>query len=449
MVPAENPSLSYAEFSDEVKIAVEKILRHHPNPFHATSKEKFYSTVDEILAREGDTSIARHFFALSQIASLIFDTHTQVHITKETPGFKSSFPLRFRIFSDGLYIIAGGEAHREAIGKKVVSISGQNPDNVLDKLSQYASSDHDLRKRVFAETLLYMPETYNVFNIKTAHGKIELVLEDSNGQRSTLELSETWEKGYADFSWDRLNPFIPNGLRTVHDVLGTPVPFFLQHLEDNYRYQFLDAENKCMYIQINKQFDKEDKHSIEFHLEWTKALWDTKAENIIIDLRNDPGGMTNVGSGIPLFLDNMFFTQTDIKGIAVLFGLDTVSAGTVLIAQLEDAVEPVMIGEPTGSSPNMYLNAHKVKLPYSKMQFEVSQNVFISMHAADPRLYIAPDIPMSLTFEDYANGRDPLLELARTIDRQQMSKFYEGTIYRTPWTRSSQAKAVDRNRLIK
>lgn len=226
----------------------------------------------------------------------------------------------------------------------------------------------------------------------------------------------------------------------MHDILGTDVPLYQQRLDDNYWYQFLEAENKCMYIQINKQFDKEDKHSIEFHLEWTKALWEAKAENIIVDLRNDPGRMTNVGSGIPAFLENMYFTQPNVKRIAVVFGLDTVSAGTILIAQLEDALNPVMIGEPTGSSLNMHLNAHKTQLPYSKMHFEVSQNVHISVHAADPRAYIAPDIPMALTFEDYANGRDPLIEMARSINRQQMDEFYEGAAYRAPWTRSSQKR---------
>jgi len=303
----EKSVISKKDANEETRIVVENILRHHPNPFHVTSKERFYEIVDEILAGNDGISIPRHFFNLSRIASLIFDTHTQVHVTKETPGFHNSFPLRFKIFPDGLYIIAGNENYHETIGKKIDSISGRNPDDILNQLSQYSSSDNLPRKRVFAETFLYMPETYDSSNIRTAYEKIELVLEDPGGQLSIIELAETWEKGYADFSWDRLNPFIPKGLTPVHDVLGTNPPLYLQRIDDNYWYQFLDDQHKCMYIQINKQFDKDDKHSIEFHLEWTKALWESKAENIVIDLRNDPGGMTNVGSGLPSFLENMFF----------------------------------------------------------------------------------------------------------------------------------------------
>jgi C-terminal processing protease CtpA/Prc len=171
-------------------------------------------------------------------------------------------------------------------------------------------------------------------------------------------------------------------------------------------------------------------------------LWDANAEVVIIDLRNDPGGMTNVGSGLPSFLENMYYTRSNLKGVAVLMGLDTVSAGTILIAELEDRVRPILIGEPTGSSANMHLNAYKMALPHSKLQLEVSQDVYISVHEADPRAYIAPDIPMALSFENYANGRDPLIEAAKTVDEAQMEKMYNGANHNAPWMRTSQEKAI-------
>lgn len=433
--------LSNAQATEEVRLVVENILRYHPDPFHVTSREAFFSVIDELLDRKGEISIGHHFFALARVASLIFDTHTQIHVSEDTPGFYTSFPLRFRIFPDGLYVIAGSEAYRDGIGKRVVSISGLDPDDVLNKLAHYASSDHMPRKRVFAEVFLYMPETYDAFDLKASNGQIELELEDLKSKRSTLKLATTWEKGYADFSWDRLNPFIPGELSTVHDVMGTEVPLYQKNLNDNYWYGFLDDERKYMYLQINKQFDKEDVHSAEFHLEWTRALWESNANVVIVDLRNDPGGMTNVGSGIPKFLENVFYTRSTLNGVAVLVGLDTVSAGTMLAAELEAAVAPIMIGQPTGSSPNMYLDAEKMVLPYSKMQLEVSKSAYISMYEADPRAYIAPDIPMAISFEDYVNGRDPLIETAKTIDKAVMEKSYRGASYNTPWKRASQEKA--------
>ena len=48
-------------------------------------------------------------------------------------------------------------------------------------------------------------------------------------------------------------------------------------------------------------------------------------------------------------------------------------AGTILIAQLERTVEPILIGEPSGSAPNMFLHAFKMILPHSKIELEVSR----------------------------------------------------------------------------
>ena len=440
---AANSALSNEQATDEVKMVVENILRHHPNPFHITAKKDFYAEVDRLLIRKGEITVAQQYFDLAKLSSLVFDTHTQFHIQADTPAFKSTFPLRFRIFPDGLFIIAGSQIYRDVIGKKVVSISGQDPAEVMEKLSAYSASDNWPRKRVYAESYLYLPETYDVFGLRTPDGKIELVLEDSQSVRSIRVLSETWDKGPADFSWDSLNPFLPKDLLSVHDVLGTEVPFYLKNIDNNYWFQFLDGEEKYLYLQMNQQFEKDEEDAelpIEFHLAWSRALWDSEAEVLIIDLRNDPGGTINWGSPLTGILSDMYFEHPTLRGIALLFGTDTVSAGVVIAAELEDSVRPIMIGEPSGSSPNMYLTAEKIVLPHSRLQFEVSTEVFTVTDKADKRAFISPDIPMAMKFDDYANGRDPLIEFAKTIDKELRKKLYD-PFWDEPWKRPSQASA--------
>ncbi len=439
----ENEYLISKEAKEEIQTVVANILRYHPNPFHVTSKKEFYSVIDAILEREGKVSIGQHFFDLSRISSMIYDTHTQLHTTYETLGLESTFPLRFKNFPDGLYIIAGNEDYRDAIGKKVISISGHAANEVMDLLAIYATADNKPRQKVYAETFLYLPETYDVFNLKTAKGKIEIALEDWNGKRSTMELSKTWAKSMADFSNDSMFPFLPKELITVHEVMGTEVPFYLKNVDDDYWWTFLDEEEKYQYIQINKQYgEQEGKPSPEFHLDWMQGFWNSKVEVLIIDLRNDPGGTIELTDALPGFLGYAVYVHPTLKGVAALIGPDVVSAGTVLASRLEYSIQPVMIGSPTGSSPNMYLSAHKFVLPYSKIVFEVSQSLFISSNKDDTRAYIAPDVPMELSFEEYANGRDPLLEYAKTVNGDLMAKMYKDITLRTIWKRATQKKAI-------
>jgi hypothetical protein len=437
--------LSEKQAKEEVRIVVENLLKHHPNPFHISSKDVFYKNVSQLQKRKGDITLTRQYFDLSHLLSLVFDVHTQLHITDETRGFKTTFPLRFRIFPDGLYIIAGSQNYQKGIGKKVVSISGTPVAEVIDKISQFPSADSLIRKRVSTEMFLYLPETYDYFNLITPLGKIELVLQDLNGKRSNLELSKTWDKGLADFSWDSLNPFIPKEFLSVHDVMGTKKPFYLRNLTNNYWYGFIDEPEKYMYLQINFPFKKTGGQlPTDFHLNWSRDLWKSKAEVLIIDLRNDPGGSISLGNPIPGILSTLFHEHPTLRGVAVLMGTDTVSAGVILVAQLEDAIAPVIIGSPSGSSPNMFLQATKIDLPYSKIRFEVSTDKYIITRELDTRRYIAPDIPMALSFDDYANGRDPLIEFAKTIDKKMRKDIYGTASVYQPWFRDTQIRKFGR-----
>jgi len=431
--------LSDEQMNKEIRIAVAAIERYHPNPFHKTEGRVFYEEVDKIINQKGKRSLGKHRFDLHRVTSMIFDTHTQIHPTLETPGLKQSFPLRFRAFSDGLYIVAASEHYRESIGKRVVSISGHNPAAIIDQLASYAAADSHIRGKVFAELFLYLPETYEVFNLKTSDGIIQLTLGGEEGQLTTVILDEKWDKGSVDFNVNAQNPFLPDELITVHEVFGTTKPFYLENLNKDYWWTFLDKENKYQYLQVNKQFsDNEGYPTPEFHLEWMKAFWDSKLEVLIIDLRNNPGGTMPLMDAMHGFLANAIYAHPTLKGLAVLVGTDTVSAGTVLAARLEYFTFPIFIGAPTGSSPNMYLNTEKLILPYSKIRLEVSRTKYISANEDDTRDYISPDIPMSTSFDQYANGLDPLIEVAKTVNGEMISSAYGDVTFRTTWMRESQ-----------
>ncbi|HXV77522.1 MAG TPA: hypothetical protein VD788_14510 [Candidatus Polarisedimenticolaceae bacterium] len=434
--------LSAAEARQEVRLVVDNLMSFHPDPFHETTRQAFFAEVATLLAGEGPVTAPEQFFRLARLLSPISDTHTQLHFTDDTPGFDTTYPLRFRLFPDGLYIIAGNEDYRDAIGKKVVTIAGHQATEVVDRFAHYSFADHWPRKRVFAEMLFYHPATYDFFDLRTARGTTELVVESSTGERATVELAATWDKRASQFGWDMLNPFIPDGLLTVHDVLGTEPPYYQRRIDDNVWFGFPAGNDRLMYLQINRQLEPEDgPESIDIILDWARTLWESAAEVLVIDLRNDPGGNIFLGDAISGILPELYVNHPTLKAVAVLFGTDTVSAGTILVAQLERTVQPVLIGDPSGSAPNMFLHAEKIVLPHSNIEFEVSREEYVTTRDLDTRRYIVPDVPMSLSFADFANGRDPLLDFAATIDDALAQKIY-GAVGLDAWRRDSQRPAL-------
>lgn len=433
--------LSAEAAADEVRQVVSMVLEHHPDPFAVTSRAAFDLRVDQLLARKGSIPVGQQYFDLSSLLALVADTHTQLHTMPDTPGFERTFPLRFRLFDDGLYVIAGDEYYRDIIGSRIISIGGTPTDKALGRLADAAVGESDVRRAVFAESYLYIPESYAAMGLASDDGMVRLEVETSTGERLCVELDHTWRKRWDEFGWDTLNPFLPAELLTVHDVLGTDVPFYLEHIDDNYLFTFLGDE-RYMYLQVNLPSPKEHGESpMEYHLRWIQALRESDVEVLIIDLRNNPGGSINLTEPIPGLLAEQYFVHPTLRGVAVLISTDTVSAGSVLAAKLEGAIRPVFIGAPTGSAPNLNLDPKKDILPYSRFEVSVSREQFITTRESDSRRAVYPDLRWENTFADYANGQDRALEMAKTVDKDLRKKVYAGTSVYAPWLRPSQRDA--------
>ena len=448
LVPADHPAdasdaryLSAEEAAYEVNRVAAMVLEHHPDPFAVSPRAAFEQRVDQLLARRGPIAIGQQYFDLSSLLSLVADTHTQLHTMPDTPGFERTFPLRFRLFADGLYVIAGNEHYRDIIGARVVSIGGVPATEALERLARAAVGESDVRRTVFAESYLYIPESFPAMGLASADGAVELEVETLDGGRRRVTLDHTWGRRWDEFGWDTLNPFLPEDLLTVHDVLGTEAPFYQQRILDNYWFTFLDDE-RYLYLQVNLPFPKDEGETpMEYHLRWIHALRESNAEVLIIDLRNNPGGSINLTEPIPGLLAEQYFVHPTLRGVAVLISTDTVSAGSVLAAKLESAIRPVFIGTPTGSAPNLLLEPLQEILPHSKFQVSVSRERYVASRESDTRRAVYPDLRWQPAFDDYASGRDGALELAKTVDKELRTKVYAGSSAYTPWRRASQTNA--------
>jgi hypothetical protein len=433
--------LSPEAAADEVRQVVSLVLEHHPDPFAVTSRVDFEQRAAELLDRRAPISIGQQYFDLSSLLGLVADTHTQLHTMPDTPGFERTYPLRFKVFEDGLYIIAGNEHYRDIIGSRIVSIGGIPSDEALGRLADAAIGENAPRRLVFAESFLYVPESYAAVGLASKDGTVWLEIETSAGDRRRIEMDHTWDRRWDEFGWETLNPFLPGELLTVHDVFGTQPPSYLQNIDDNYWFTFLDGE-RYIYLQVNLPFPKEDGESpMDYHLRWIQALRESDVEVLIIDLRNNPGGSINLTEPISGLLAQQYFVHPTLRGVAVLISADTVSAGSVLAARLESAIRPIFIGTPTGSAPNLNLDPKEEILPHSRFQVSVSRERYIATRESDTRRAVYPDLYWDNTFDDYANGRDKALELARTVDKDLRTKVYAGTSAYTPWLRPSQSDA--------
>ena len=97
-------------------------------------------------------------------------------------------------------------------------------------------------------------------------------------------------------------------------------------------------------------------------------------------------------------------------GLVVLIGRRTFSAAMNATSYLERFLDPVFVGEPTGGRPNSAGDEVWQTLPYSEMQFSVSDVFWQGAWPQDQRIWLAPHVSVPPTFADYKAGRDAALE---------------------------------------
>jgi hypothetical protein len=442
-------SISEEQAREEVNTVYARILGGHPDPFWYTNEEQWREVYNELLNREGPISVEDHYFDLSRLMALTFDTHVQIYPEADTSGFESSYPLRFRLYEEGIFVTAADDPYRSWVGRKIVAIAGQPIDDVISRLEAVSFSDHSLRKRTWAiEYLLPHPATYRYFGLMDANGMVQVTFERADGSSYDDRLSSAPGPSYDTLSRSGINAgyYWPEGWRTLNDLAAAKPPLTRSRLSSNYWFTEI-ANGKMIYVQLNRPFDAEDGESLfDF---WLRLFQQISAKSqrykrLILDVRYDLGGSISLSQPAP-YIAQASYLCCKPGGLVILTGRETISAGSIMVGGFERASRPVTVGEPTGSRANMFLNHTQIPLEHSGLFAEASTSTHTSTVKSDRRLMIAPDVLVPERIVDVLAGRDAALEAAIALTEEQAESFYtRGRNYRA-WTRPSQDVALPDN----
>jgi len=437
--------LTQAEALEEAELVYEAIFNMHPDPTWFTSQEDWDAEITRLRGRSGAVSHVTQYFDLARLMSLATDTHVQVYPVADTPGFETSYPVRFRLFEEGIFVIAADDPYRDWVGARVVSVAGRSSDEIVAALAQFASADHQIRKESWGISyLMRHPATYVYNGWSNEEGGVDVVLEFLDGTLAQTALRDTVDASFDEVhsSGTAAGYFWPEGWRTLEDIAPGEAPLYRRHMDQNYWYTDLD-DGRVVYFQFNVPNNQDDGQSIyDFILEMFTDIGsrETAPERIIVDARHNLGGWIDYTTPF----SNMFLiTETCCRtgGIVVLAGRETISAGSVFVGSMERTTGAVVIGEPTGGRPYIFLGQQGIELPYSGLEPEVSRYALGATDSTDTRMYVAPDVAVPERFSDVIAGRDAALEAALALTQEDAAQYYPGPSRLYPWLRPSQAAA--------
>ena len=107
-----------------------------------------------------------------------------------------------------------------------------------------------------------------------------------------------------------------------------------------------------------------------------------------------------------------FERQGGGRRLILLVGRNTYSAAQNFINDVERMTSALFVGEPSSSRPNFVGEDTEILLPYSGLAGSIGSRYFQDSDPLDVRIWIPPDIPVSLSSADYFGNRDPVLAAA-------------------------------------
>jgi hypothetical protein len=381
----------------------EQMPKKHGNLFHAMTREQFNASIDALENSLPELTTNQVKTEIMRLVAQVNDGHTRLR--QETLG-NHMLPVRLHYFSDGLFVEAGYQKFATIVGGKVLRIGSMSAEAAYTAVRPLipVDNDNEYRRRLLAPELLVTPEVLQAIGASTKDDLVSLTVQ-KDGKEISVDLPAGAFRPWNNHGW----PKDPDGWINARTSATNPTPFWLEHPDKNYWHTYLTGHN-TLYVQYNEAHDQPGGEPISGYFPRIfKEAEQRNVQRIVLDIRLNGGGDNQLNR--PIWHALIKSDRLNQKGkLWVLTGPKTFSAATSFVDDLELNTNALFAGEPTGESPNQWGDPVDVTLPNSGIVIQASTLWWQLEDPRDHRQYRAPDLLVPLTFSDYANNVDPVLE---------------------------------------
>lgn len=335
---------------------------------------------------------------LQRLISLVGDGHSYILPWGAEHVHSTRLPVRFYLFSDGLFIIDAQPGYEKWIGTRVRRIGTVASADAMSRIGSMISEDNTMGAKWIGPILLGFRGDLEAIGVKLQSDTLGLSLVDTNGhtmQASLPFLPVPRMRGLPKL----IPPRLPNA--------GAP-PLFLSNVSANYWFKEL-TDRHAIYFQFNQVADTDNEKLGAYAHRLDEALTAKPPQLLVIDVRHNNGGNADL---LPPLLDALkkFESRNPQSRIVVITGRNTFSAAQIFINLMNRETKAIFAGEPSSSKPNFVGEENEIVFPYSRAIGSVS-NRYHEIIPGDSRQWIEPQIKVELSSRDYFADRDPVLEM--------------------------------------
>lgn len=332
---------------------------------------------------------------LQRLAVFAGDGHTYVLPFGAERVHSRRLPLRFYLFSDGLFVIDAAPGQERWIGSRVVRLGDISAAEAMTRVKELVSRDNEQGVVWIGPILLSFVGHYLAVTDDTDGDHPRITLEQDG---ETTEVTLVPEPAPPMRGLPKLIPSKKPG--------AAPAPLYLENVATLHWMRPL-PEAKALYLQFNQVMDAPGQSLAKLAAKLEAEIARLAPDHLIVDVRHNNGGNADLLGPLVAALDR--FASRPGHRLFVLTGRNTFSAAQIFIAQVDRSGHAVFAGEPSSSKPNFVGEENGVELPWSGGMVSIS-NRYHETIPGDIRSWIEPSIRVALSSADYFANRDPLLE---------------------------------------
>lgn len=393
--------LTASQWRADLHFMASEMERIHKDLYHTVSRSAFQQEV--VSLHDRIPGLQRHeiIVGLMRIAALVGDGHTNVSPHRDAAIGFSMLPAQFYLFEDGLYVRAASANQHAVLGARVEAFNGVPVKEALARVNEITAADNPVGALAHIPIFMQMPEVLHALGLSESASTARLTLSrDGRVWDTTLQASEPFAIHRSSDTDLALAPPPAGWL----DAVGSR-PIWLQAPQTTFRMQPM-PEHEALYVQLNRVVPDQGQSLGGYGRQVRDAAAEMGARKVVLDIRLNRGGD---GSLLPPFVRELVKMEDENTQLFLLTGRGTFSAAQFLADQLDMFSEAVLIGEPTGSKPNVMGDSRRIVLPNSGISVRTSI-YWWQLNQDHEQPWTAPAIAAPLTFADFAAGRDPALE---------------------------------------
>lgn len=376
----------------DLKVLRKNLPGMHPNLFFKLTPDAFNQAVDELDSAIPSLQDHEIIVGMTRIVAMVGDSHTRLDWEQTATAFRA-FPLRLWWFSDGLYVTATTADYQRALGAKLVRIGDADIEQAFAAVSSLIPHENEQWLKARSPDYLVVPEILNALKILPDMERGHFVFEEAGGGQFAIDFAPL-AKGtpIAWLQWP--------------DASVVTTPLYRKKPGDYYWFEYL-ADSQTFYLKYNLCAEMATLPVDTFAQQLTSFVNSHAVARFVIDLRDNPGGSTEILYRIVAVLNN----RPDLtrRGhFFVIVGRRTFSSAVLNAVVIKGSSEALFFGEPTGGKPNSYGEVQRIFLPKTGLEATCSTRLFKVVEGDPPSFN--PDINVEISSADYLSGRDTVLE---------------------------------------